>query len=96
MLDRLGNTPDEVADALRASGIKGVRNTVRFLNPVVRYVQGQLTGVRDMDLIQPHRLRIEFANATVREVPVPDAVRGFLDGFHRGAYPDLELPPGSA
>ena len=37
MLVDLGNTPDEVADTLRASGITGVRNTVRFLNPIVRF-----------------------------------------------------------
>jgi hypothetical protein len=27
----------------------------------------------------------------VREVPLPLAVQGFLDCFHRGLYPDLEL-----
>jgi hypothetical protein len=26
----------------------------------------------------------------VREVPLPVAVQGFLDCFHRGLYPDLE------
>ena len=95
MLDRLGNSPDDVADALRQAGIRGVRNTVRFLNPVVRYAQAQLPRARDMDLIDPWRLRIVFANGFVNEVPVPDAVRGFLERFHRGRYPDLEMPAGS-
>ena len=36
ILKELGNTADEVAAALQAKGIKGVRNTARFLNPLVR------------------------------------------------------------
>jgi hypothetical protein len=38
-LDRMGGTADEVAATLRVKGVQGVRNTVRLLNPVVRYVQ---------------------------------------------------------
>jgi hypothetical protein len=94
MLDALGSTPEEVADALRARGIKGVRNTVRFLNPVVRYAHTQLAGVYGIDLIQGDRLRIVFADGTVSEAPVPDPVLRFLDAFHRGQYPDLEMPVG--
>ena len=92
MLDELGTTPDEVADALRAHGIKGVRNTVRILNPIVRYATAQTREVRSIDLIQVDRLRIVFASGEVTEVPVPEAVLRFLAMFHRGAYPDLELP----
>ena len=42
ILKELGNTADDVATALQAQGIKGVRNAARYLNPLVRYVQGQL------------------------------------------------------
>ena len=94
MLEALGSTPDEVADALRARGIKGVRNTVRFLNPVVRYAHSCLADVYGIDLIQGDRLRIVFANGSVTEEAVPEAVLRFLDAFHRGQYPDLELPTG--
>src|SRR4051812_35409613 len=90
MLDQLGKTADEVADSLRARGIQGVRNTVRFLDPVVRYAHTQLAGVYGIDVIQPDKLRIEFANGTVSEVAVPPPVRRFLDAFHGGRYPDLE------
>jgi hypothetical protein len=47
--------------------------------------------------MQVDRLRIVFADGRVTEVPVPEAVLRFLDLFHRGAYPDLEMPigPGS-
>ncbi len=92
MLDELGNTPDEVADALRAHGITGVRNTVRFLNPIVRYVHSKLSDVYGIDIIQGDKLRIVFANCGEREVAVPGPVLRFLDGFHQGRYPDLEMP----
>ncbi len=93
MLEELGRTPEEVADALRAAGIKGVRNTVRFLNPVVRYVHTLLTDVYGIDLIRGDRLRIVFANGREQEVVVPEPVLRFLDDFHRGRYPDLEMHP---
>ena len=92
MLEGLGNTPDEVADSLRAQGINGVRNTVRFLNPVVRYVHTLVADAYGIDLILGDRLRIVFANGRVSEVVVPQAVLRFLDEFHRGRYPDLEMP----
>lgn len=94
MLDELGRTPDEVADALRAHGIRGVRNTVRILNPIVRYAIAQLPGIRSIDLILIDHLRIVFASGVVSEVAVPAAVLEFLDLFHRGAYPDLEMTIG--
>lgn len=94
MLDDVGRSPDAVAETLRSAGIRGVRNTVRFLNPVVRYARRCLTDAQSIDLIQGDRLRIVFANGTVTEVAVPEAVLRFLDDFHRGRYPDLELPTG--
>ena len=94
MLDELGNTPDEVATALRRLGIKGVRNTVRILNPIVRYATAHLTGAYGIDLIRGDRLRIIFADGREDEIAVPEAVLRFLDNFHRGQYPDLEMPSG--
>jgi hypothetical protein len=91
MLDALGTTPDEVADSLRARGIKGVRNNARYLNPIVRYATAVTPDVYGIDIIYEDRLRIVFADGRVIEVPVPLAVLAFLDLFHRGGYPDLEL-----
>jgi hypothetical protein len=92
MLDELGMTPEEVAASLRAQGIKGVRNTVRILNPIVRYVTAQTPEARAVDLILVDRLRIVFASGETTEVPVHEAVLRFLEMFHRGAYPELEMP----
>jgi hypothetical protein len=92
MLEGLGSTPDEVADTLRAAGIKGVRNTVRFLNPIVRYAHTITADVYGIDIILGDRLRIVFATKREVEVAVPEAVLRFLDRFHQGCYPDLEMP----
>jgi hypothetical protein len=92
MLDQLGTTPDQVAATLRANGVLGVRNTVRFLNPIVRYAQSKLTNVYGIDVIQGTVMRIVFADGSTRDEAVPDAVQQFLQAFHRGEYPDLEMP----
>jgi hypothetical protein len=94
MLEELGHSADEVADALRAKGIKGVRNTVRFLNPIVRYAHTRQADVYGIDLIQGDCLRIVFANGQAEEIAVPEPVQRFLDNFHRGQYPDLEMTAG--
>jgi hypothetical protein len=95
MLDALGNTPDDVAAFLHARGIKGIRNTVRNLNPIVRYAHSITTDTYSIDIIQGDKLRIIFASGQMTEVPVPKAVQEFLELFNRGRYADLELPTGT-
>ncbi len=93
MLHQLGGTADEVAASLRNQGIRGVRNTVRFLNPVVRYVQGQVPAARGIDVMSGDAVRIVLPDGTRQNVPLPPPVKDFLDAFNQGRYPDLELPP---
>jgi hypothetical protein len=94
---QLGNTAEIVAATLKGMNISGVRNTVRYLNPVVRFVQQRLR-IDDyrLDLLHgdgiPYTLRMTVPNGGKDEVVLPDAVKQFLDGFNLGAYPDLELP----
>ena len=92
MFDRLGGTPQEVADALQACGIQGVRNTMRFLNPIIRYAAGRIEGAADLDLIAGDRMRVLLTSGEIQEFTVPEPVRQFLEAFHQGAYPELELP----
>ena len=93
-LERMGCTADEVAAALRAKGVQGVRNAVRVLNPVVRYVQNTLRQDNlDLDVMTGKTLRTHSGSVKAQEVSLPEAVRQFLDAFNRGAFPDLELPP---
>jgi hypothetical protein len=92
ILADLGTTADEVAANLKAQSIQGVRNTARFLNPVVRYAHAQLQiDEYKLDLTQPNTLRLTLPDGTQTLTPLPLAVKQFLDAFHRGAYPELEL-----
>jgi hypothetical protein len=91
ILAEMGHTADEVAATLRAAGIKGVRNTVRFLNPIVKYSQQHiLVDNYALDVMQPGILRMKLQTAT-HDLPLPKAVIDFLAAFDTGAYPDLEL-----
>ena len=93
LLQDLGNTPAEVASALRVKGIQGVRNTVRTLNPVVRYVLSLAADVWNLNIVEGNTLSMNFRDGRKRTVALPGAVKQFLDAFNRGAYPELELPP---
>jgi hypothetical protein len=92
-LEKLGTNADQVAQALSTKGIRGVRNSVRTLNPIVRYIRSDMALANDMDLILGNRLRISFPAGGKMEVLLPVAVVAFLGAFNRGAYPNLELPP---
>jgi hypothetical protein len=94
ILNGAGNAAEQVAETLRNAGIRGVRNTVRFLNPIVRYCQSRL-GQHDisLDVIQADNLRIQFPDKRTAQLPLTPSVKLFLDMFNSGAFPDLELPP---
>jgi hypothetical protein len=95
VLEQLGTTPDEVAATLRSHGVQGVRNTVRTLNPIVRFVQSQIRadGI-SADVIQSDKIRLSHADGNKEEATLPAAVRQFLDAFNNGDYPQLLLPEG--
>jgi hypothetical protein len=92
MLDGMGSTPDQVAGTLRQARVQGMRDSPSFMNPVVRYLNRSLNiGGRLEVGTGGTVLRLQLGGK-VREAPLPLSVQAFLDGFHRGLYPDLELP----
>jgi hypothetical protein len=93
VLQHTGETPQEVAAALLRAGVQGQRDSAGFLNPVVRYLNRTLDigGRLEIPLDQP-LLRL-VQGGQVHALALPPAVREFLDGFHRGLYAELELPP---
>ncbi len=96
MLERAGASRDQVADAFMTCGILGVRNAVRMLNPVVRFVQKSVEPNVLLNLMNPRSLRMIFPDGTVAQANVPQAVYEFLEAFNEGRYPQLELPyPGT-
>jgi hypothetical protein len=93
----LGTTPAQVAATLKASGIQGVRNTLRHLNPIVRYVERQL-AIDDYQLCVEQSnlemlLQLTMPNGKIEKAKISGAVKSFLDAFNSGAFSELELPP---
>lgn len=89
ILERLGSTPEAVADTLRQAGVHGVRHTVRQMNPVIRHIAVEAPGMLYGDVIQGGVLRATFEDGTQEEEALPPAVIAFLKAFHSGLYPDL-------
>jgi hypothetical protein len=93
LLGRMGQTPEQVAAGLRAAGVRGLRDSTSFMNPVVRHVNRNLSVGGRLEVGAGGTvLRLQL-DGKLREVPLPVAVQVFLDGFHRGLYPDLEAAP---
>lgn len=97
LLANMGHNADAVAATLKVNGVMGVRNTVRYLNPVVRHVQAQLRlddftlDVMQRDGRQVHTLRLSLPNGITHEVELPGPVREFLEAFNAGAHAELEM-----
>jgi hypothetical protein len=91
-LGRLGDTREQVAETLLANHVQGVRDTVRTLNPVVRFIHIHLKNEDlDLDVIPGHIIRYKVAKQN-GEVALPKPVMQFLDAFNAGKHPELELP----
>jgi hypothetical protein len=96
LLQQMGNTADEVAEHLRKANVRGIRNAVRQLNPVVRHVQVRVRSEAvEFDVMKGDVLTITYRSdrRDKEEVVIPDPVWQFLFSFNRGRYPDLELAP---
>jgi hypothetical protein len=97
ILALLGNNGDGVALTLKTNAVQGVRNTIRHLNPIVRFVENHLR-IDDYGLHLVQRgpgesyiLRLALPEAN-EDTELPKGVQEFLEAFNRGAYPELELP----
>ena len=91
-LAALGSTIEQVRATLLTHNVKGVRNTARFLNPVIRYIHKDLVEPKTgMELLETGHLRLTSADGHRHETALPLAVEEFLKGFNAGDYPELEL-----
>jgi hypothetical protein len=92
ILADMGDSADKVAAALEAKGVGGARNTTRILNPVVNYVvSALLISSWRMELTEDDKLRFTIRDGECATVPLPQAVKDFLEAFNRGMYPKLEM-----
>jgi hypothetical protein len=91
ILESLGHSAAQVAMTLDRTGIKGVRNTVRILNPIVEFVEESLPDRPvSTDVMKPGILRLVWSDGTKTEMSLPSAVSDFLVSFNDGNYPRLE------
>ena len=91
LLAGLGATADEINARLRAEGVRARRLSTSFDNPIVRYVYRHLDIGGRLDIPLGSMVLTIAREGTWLSVPVPDPVREFLDRFHDGQYPQLEL-----
>lgn len=95
ILATLGQTPDEVAEVLRANGCRGFQSG-NYPSPVIRYVyrqfdEGTLVLVYSHPTLKPSKLLLYTLDGRTLEVLLPVPVADFLALFDDGAYPDLDL-----
>jgi hypothetical protein len=89
-LEEMGSTPEQVAATVRAAGVHGVRDSTSFMSPVVRCLNRSLNIGGRLEVGAGGAVLRLLYEGKLREVPLPMPVQVFLDGFHRGLYPDLE------
>ena len=90
LLDGMGSTPEQVAGTLKRERIRGMRDSTSLMNPVVRYLNQNLDIGGRLEVGAGGTTLHLLRSGKVTQVPLPLAVQGFLDCFHRGLYPDLE------
>lgn len=91
VLETMGATAAEVATTLRAERVQGMRDSSSFMNPVVRHLNRTLNIGGRLEVGAGGTTLRLFLDGKVKQVTLPGAVQEFLEGFHRGLYPDLEL-----
>lgn len=91
LLETLGDDPDQVAATLREEEIRGLSGSV-VAHPVCRWLTRQ-----DPELcvvLAPGTVQVLPGGDGTRHgvvVPLPPAVRGFIQHFGEGKHPDLEV-----
>jgi hypothetical protein len=91
-LAQMGDTSEQVADDLRRENVRGLRDSTSFLNPVVRRLNSTLVIGGRLELNADGTTLRLYRGGRVLDATLPEAVRRFLAAFHRGGYPDLEVP----
>ena len=90
-LTGLGLDSDQVADALRAKGIKGRRGS-ECLCPIAIYLGRTVRDIHEVE-VQEGELFVQFDGSDGGTesvfVPTPDAIALFVRHFDRGVYLDL-------
>src|SRR5437867_816608 len=84
LLTAAGTTADEVAATLDGHGVRARRGNSSFDNPIVRYLYRHLDVGGRLDIPVGGTSIIIMRAGSWLAVPLPVAVRDFLDHFHSG------------
>ena len=85
-LGELGKNVGEVAESLRASGIRGVPNDPGCC-PIACYLRGK--GQQDLYVRGYEILLLGVRGEKLSKVPIPGPVGFFIERFDNGFYPEL-------
>lgn len=91
LLAGLGANPDEINAVLRDKGVRARRLSTSFDNPIVRYVYRHLDIGGRLDIPLGSQVLTIAREGTWLSIPLSESIREFLDRFHAGYYPQLEL-----
>lgn len=91
LLTTLGASPDEINAALRSAGVRARRFNTTFDNPIVRYLYRHVDIGGRLDIPLGSSVLTIAREGTWLSISLPEPVRDFLDRFHDGQYPQLEL-----
>jgi hypothetical protein len=89
-LEGMGSTPEQVAEAVRRERVLGLRDSTSYMNPIVRYLNRKLDIGGKLEVGAAGTILRLHLQGRPQEATLPIAVQVFLEGFHRGLYPDLE------
>jgi hypothetical protein len=95
LLDRLGSTPEDVAESLRRAGVRGDPFLVARC-PVARYLHAVVGGEPRVGKIKVGLYKAVINGPTwwwPITVALPAPVRLFVLGFDRGRFPELLSQP---
>lgn len=87
LLDRLGTTSTDVAQALLAAGCNGARNECGTC-PIAVYLLRSDLGALEVE-VSESQIRVTSHDGTVVETDTPEPVGRFITGFDFGHFPLL-------
>jgi hypothetical protein len=85
LLEQLGETPEQVAEALKAKGFKGKRKRAHCC-PIYQYLTSHGLDVG----VSPSEIALYDTTTKGCDITAPLPIKQFIYDFDLGKYPDLE------
>jgi hypothetical protein len=86
LLNQLGETPEEVAESLKAKGLKGKRKRAHCC-PIYQYLTSHGLDVG----VSPNEIVLYDITTKGCDITAPLPIKQFIYDFDDGKYPNLEI-----